>query len=136
MMLDVDKFKNINDKYGHEMGDKLLKSVADRIGGALRKSDTIARMGGDEFIIIVPELENVKDVMAVAQKILALFQTPFDCNGFQLRCSTSIGVAIYPVDGDTSEMLIRCADIAMYSVKATGGNSFCTYVPEIENKQV
>ncbi len=136
MMLDVDKFKNINDKYGHETGDKLLKSVADRIGGVLRKSDTIARMGGDEFLIIVPEMENVKDVMAVAQKILTLFQTPFDCNGFQLRSSTSIGVAMYPEDGDNGEMLIRCADIAMYSVKAKGGNSFCVYVTESENKQV
>ncbi len=68
MMLDVDKFKNINDEYGHETGDKLLKNVADRIGGALRKSDTIARMGGDEFLIIVPEMENAADVMAVAQR--------------------------------------------------------------------
>ncbi len=136
MMLDVDKFKNINDEYGHETGDKLLKNVADRIGGALRKSDTIARMGGDEFLIIVPEMENAADVMAVAQKILTLFQAPFNCNGFQIRSSTSIGVAMYPEDGDNGEMLIRCADIAMYSVKAKGGNNFCIYVPEIENNQV
>jgi len=136
MMLDIDKFKSINDKYGHETGDKLLKSVAGRIGGGLRKSDTIARMGGDEFLIIIPEMENLADVAAVAEKILTVFQTPFDCNGFQIRSSTSIGVAMYPTDGDNGEMLIRCADIAMYSVKSKGGNNFCIYVPEIENKQV
>jgi diguanylate cyclase (GGDEF)-like protein len=136
MMLDIDKFKGINDQYGHEAGDKLLKTVADRLGNALRKSDTIARMGGDEFIVIVPEMEKSADVSVVVQKILKTFSTPFDCNGFKLPSSTSIGVAMYPEDGDNGEALIRCADIAMYSVKARGGNNFCIYVPEIEDKQV
>jgi diguanylate cyclase (GGDEF)-like protein/PAS domain S-box-containing protein len=135
MMLDIDKFKSINDNYGHETGDKLLKTVADRLGNALRKSDTIARMGGDEFLVVVPEMEKAADVLVVAQKILTVFQTPCDCNGFKLTSSTSIGVAMYPEDGDNGEALIRCADIAMYSVKAKGGNNFCIYVPEIENKQ-
>jgi diguanylate cyclase (GGDEF)-like protein/PAS domain S-box-containing protein len=135
MMLDIDKFKHINDKYGHETGDKVLKTVADRLGNALRKSDTIARMGGDEFLIIVPEMEKAADVLVVAQKILTVFQTPFDWNGFKLSGSTSIGIAMYPEDGDNGEALIRCADIAMYSVKAKGGNNFCIYVPEIEDKQ-
>ena len=135
MMLDIDKFKSINDQYGHETGDKLLKSVSDRLGNALRKSDTIARMGGDEFLIIVPEMEKEADVLVVVQKILTIFQSPFDCNGFALPSSTSIGVAMYPEDGDNGEALIRCADIAMYSVKAKGGNNFCIYVPEIEDKQ-
>jgi diguanylate cyclase (GGDEF)-like protein/PAS domain S-box-containing protein len=136
MMLDIDKFKGINDQYGHEAGDKLLKTVADRLGNALRKSDTIARMGGDEFMVIVPEMEKSADVSVVVQKILKTFSTPFDCNGFKLPSSTSIGVAMYPEDGDNGEALIRCADIAMYSVKARGGNNFCIYVPEIEDKQV
>jgi diguanylate cyclase (GGDEF)-like protein/PAS domain S-box-containing protein len=135
MMLDIDKFKSINDKWGHETGDKLLKSVADRIGHVLRKSDTIARMGGDEFLVIVPETERPEDVATVAQKILGVFQIPFDCNSFKQSSSTSIGVAMYPKDGDNSEVLIRCADIAMYSAKAKGGNSFCIYTPEIESKQ-
>ena len=135
MMLDIDKFKSINDKYGHETGDKVLKTVADRLGNALRKSDTIARMGGDEFLIIVPEMEKAADVLVVAQKIQTIFNTPFECNGFKLTSSTSIGVAMYPEDGDNGEALIRCADIAMYSVKAKGGNNFCIYIPEIEDKQ-
>jgi diguanylate cyclase (GGDEF)-like protein/PAS domain S-box-containing protein len=135
MMLDIDKFKSINDKYGHETGDKILKTVADRLGNALRKSDTIARMGGDEFLIIVPEMEKAADVLVVAQKILTIFNTPFEWNGFKLASSTSIGIAMYPEDGDNGEALIRCADIAMYSVKAKGGNNFCIYVPEIEDKQ-
>jgi len=92
-------------------------------------------MGGDEFLVIVPETERPEDVATVAQKILGVFQIPFDCNSFKQSSSTSIGVAMYPKDGDNSEVLIRCADIAMYSAKAKGGNSFCIYTPEIESKQ-
>lgn len=135
MVLDIDKFKNINDTYGHETGDNLLKSVADRIKGVLRKSDTIARMGGDEFLIIIPEIENAVDVAAVAEKILTVFQTPFVCNGLTLRSSTSIGVAMYPEDGNNGEALMRCADKAMYDAKTKGGNYFCLYTPEFENNQ-
>jgi len=133
MMLDLDKFKNINDRFGHEAGDILLKAVAGRLQDALRKSDTIARMGGDEFMIIVPEMEKTVDVAAVAEKVLNLFHAPFACNSFSLLSSTSIGVAIYPEDGHDGESLIRCADIAMYNVKANGGNNFCIYGPDITN---
>jgi len=133
MMLDLDKFKNINDRFGHEAGDILLKAVAGRLQDALRKSDTIARMGGDEFMIIVPEMEKTVDVAAVAEKVLNLFHAPFACNSFSLLSSTSIGVAIYPEDGHDGEALIRCADIAMYNVKANGGNNFCIYGPDITN---
>jgi diguanylate cyclase (GGDEF)-like protein len=135
MMLDLDKFKSINDKFGHEAGDKLLKSVAGRLEDALRKSDTIARMGGDEFIIIVPEMDRTGDVTVVVNKIIALFHTPFECNGIKLPSSTSIGVAMYPEDGDNGELLMRCADIAMYNAKAHGGNNFCFYSPEIDHDQ-
>jgi len=136
MVLDIDKFKNVNDIYGHEIGDNLLKSLADRIKGALRKSDTIARMGGDEFVIVIPEIENTADCASVAKKILTVFQKPFDCNGTEIFSSPSIGVAIYPEDGDNDETLIRCADIAMYAVKAKGGNNVCIYTPEIKNKEI
>jgi diguanylate cyclase (GGDEF)-like protein/PAS domain S-box-containing protein len=136
MMLDLDKFKSINDKFGHEAGDKLLKAVAGRLEDALRKSDTIARMGGDEFIIIVPEMDKTADVTVVVNKIITLFHTPFECNGIKLPSSTSIGVAMYPEDGDNGELLMRCADIAMYNAKAYGGNNFCFYSPEIDHNQV
>jgi diguanylate cyclase (GGDEF)-like protein len=135
MMLDLDKFKSINDRYGHEAGDILLKSVAARLQGILRKSDTVARMGGDEFIIIVQELDNNSDIAVVAQKILSIFHAPFQCNEFALQSSTSIGIAMYPGDGDDGESLMRCADMAMYNAKANGGNSFCIYKPDIENRQ-
>jgi diguanylate cyclase (GGDEF)-like protein/PAS domain S-box-containing protein len=133
MMLDLDKFKSINDKFGHGAGDTLLKAVADRLRVALRKSDTVARMGGDEFIIIVPEMDKTTDVAIVAEKILALFHKAFECNGFMFASSTSIGVAIYPENGDRGEELMRCADIAMYKAKAEGGNNICIYCPEIDN---
>jgi diguanylate cyclase (GGDEF)-like protein/PAS domain S-box-containing protein len=136
MMLDLDKFKSINDKFGHEAGDKLLKAVAGRLEDTLRKSDTIARMGGDEFIIIVPEMDKAVDVTVVVHKIIALFHKPFECNGIKLPSSTSIGVAMYPEDGDKGELLMRCADIAMYNAKAHGGNNFCFYSPEIDHNQV
>lgn len=135
MMLDLDKFKSVNDIYGHEAGDILLKSVAERIQGALRKSDTVARMGGDEFIIIIPETDNASDISVVAEKILAIFRVPFICNGYQFSIATSIGVAIYPDAGDDGETLIRYADIAMYAAKAKGGNNFCIYNPDNEQGQ-
>lgn len=133
IMLDLDKFKNINDKFGHEAGDVLLKAVADRFRNALRESDTIARMGGDEFIIIVPEMDTTADSTVVAEKILTLFHRPFECNGFTFSSATSIGVALYPENGESGEELTRCADIAMYKAKADGGNNFCLYMPEIEH---
>jgi diguanylate cyclase (GGDEF)-like protein/PAS domain S-box-containing protein len=132
MMLDLDKFKGINDKYGHETGDILLKSAADRLQGILRKSDTVSRMGGDEFVIIIPEIEKTSDIDIVAEKILSVFREPFECNGFILKSSTSLGVAIYPECGDSGEALTRCADLAMYAAKVKGGNNFCIYTPDIE----
>jgi diguanylate cyclase (GGDEF)-like protein/PAS domain S-box-containing protein len=135
MMLDLDKFKSINDRYGHETGDMLLKAVAERLQDTMRKSDTVARMGGDEFIAIIPEMDKTSDIAVVAEKIINLFHVPFECNGSSLPSSTSIGVAVYPEDGEHGEALIRCADIAMYNVKAHGGNNFCIYKPEIENHQ-
>jgi len=135
MMLDLDKFKNINDRHGHEAGDILLKSVADRLQGVLRRSDTVARMGGDEFIIIIPEMDKTSDISVVAGKILTVFHAPFECNGLTFRSSTSIGVAMYPEDGNNGEALTRCADIAMYAAKAKGGNNFCVYKPNMEHNQ-
>lgn len=132
LMLDIDRFKSVNDVFGHDAGDKLLKAVAERLNDALRKSDTIARMGGDEFIIIVPEMTKVSDATVVAEKIVEIFNSPFLCDGLSLKSSTSIGVAMHPEDGDSSEALIRCADIAMYRAKTEGGNGFFVYDPTME----
>lgn len=132
MMLDLDKFKVINDTLGHETGDKLLKAVAERLTVSLRKSDTVARMGGDEFMIIVPDVERLDDTGLIAEKVLALFHTPFECEGLILTSTASIGMAVYPHHGDSGESLIRCADIAMYRVKAAGGNNVCLYTQKDE----
>jgi diguanylate cyclase (GGDEF)-like protein len=89
-------------------------------------------MGGDEFMIIVPEMDETADMTVVAKKILTLFNKPFECSGVKLSSSTSIGIAMYPEDGDSHEALMRCADIAMYKIKAEGGSNFCFYVPDSE----
>lgn len=126
-MLDLDKFKDVNDTLGHTVGDHLLKAVADRLSETLRKSDTVARMGGDEFIICVPDLKEHGSPSQIAEKILENFEAPFCFNSHELSIKSSVGIAIYPEDGMDGEMLIRNADIAMYRAKHAGGNLFRPY---------
>jgi diguanylate cyclase (GGDEF)-like protein/PAS domain S-box-containing protein len=126
-MLDLDKFKDVNDTLGHTMGDSLLKAVADRLGVSLRKSDTVARMGGDEFIICIADLKEHGNPVQVAEKILENFIEPFTFNSHTISIKSSLGMAIYPEDGTDGEMLIRNADIAMYRAKHSGGNLFRSY---------
>jgi diguanylate cyclase (GGDEF)-like protein/PAS domain S-box-containing protein len=132
MMLDLDKLKRINDTLGHETGDMLLRSVAQRLSGVLRKSDTIARMGGDEFLVIVPEVSSAEDAWVVTRKILDAFAEPFQIGNRELPTSTSIGFAMYPDDGLDGETLIRHADIAMYEAKIQGGSKCLRYNPKSE----
>ena len=127
MMLDLDKFKQINDVWGHKLGDLLLKTVGERLTVALRKSDTVARMGGDEFLVIIPEIDDAEDTDIIAGKILQAFKEPFIISGRNLSVTTSLGVAIYPHDGKDGEALIKNADIAMYAAKATGRNKYRRY---------
>jgi len=126
-MLDLDKFKDVNDTLGHTVGDHLLKAVADRLSVSLRKSDTVARMGGDEFIICVPDLKDHGNPVQVAEKILEDFISPFSFNSHEISIKSSVGMAMYPDDGTDGEMLIRNADIAMYRAKHAGGNLFKSY---------
>jgi len=123
LFIDLDKFKPINDQYGHEVGDWLLQSVAQRLRRHLRESDTVARIGGDEFVALLADLQQVEDAIATAEKICEEVQTPFVTpNGTQLAISSSIGVAIYPDDGDNDQALLRIADEAMYLAKRSGRN--------------
>ena len=122
MFLDLDDLKTINDTLGHGMGDNLLKMVAGRLRETLREEDTVARVGGDEFLVLLPEVESEKDAENVARKLLSAIRQPFLVEQDELHVTTSLGVAIFPRDGTTAETLMRNADGAMYSVKEAGGN--------------
>jgi diguanylate cyclase (GGDEF)-like protein/PAS domain S-box-containing protein len=124
MILDLDRFKDINDTLGHSIGDMLLKAVAERLVGLLRKSDTVSRMGGDEFVLLLPKVVNSEGVSVVGRKIVTAFQEPFMCDGHTLRITASMGIADFPDDGGDSETLLKKADIALYRVKAAGRNGF------------
>ena len=124
---DLDKFKPVNDTYGHEVGDNLLKAVAGRLRERLRGVDSIARVGGDEFVLLLPDVREEADAVIVASIILDLLNTPFEVDGFLLQISSSIGIATYPTDGEDEASLLRCADRAMYQAKAGGRNQIRIY---------
>jgi diguanylate cyclase (GGDEF)-like protein/PAS domain S-box-containing protein len=127
MLLDLDHFKDINDTLGHSVGDKLLRIVAERLAGLLRTSDTIARMGGDEFLLLLTEIARLNDVITIAQKILGVLRKPFAIDNHELMITTSIGITIFPDDGDTADILLKNADIAMYRAKERGRDNFQYY---------
>ena len=124
MLFDLDHLKKVNDSYGHNVGDLLLQSVAQRLLGLLRKSDTVARMGGDEFLLILPEMYQPGDAVQTAERILEALSTPFHLEGYQVDITTSIGIAFFPDDGDDVNTLVKKADIAMYKAKDKGGNVY------------
>ena len=130
MLLDLDRFKAINDTLGHTMGDLLLRNVAEFLVSCVREDDTVARLGGDEFTIMLPEIQHIQDAATVAQKILDAFTRPFFLDGHELFIGTSIGIALYPFNEDLS-LLLRNADIAMYEVKQQGGNNYQFYTAEM-----
>jgi diguanylate cyclase (GGDEF)-like protein/PAS domain S-box-containing protein len=123
MFIDLDKFKPVNDTYGHGVGDLLLKEVALRIQDCLRESDTAARIGGDEFVILLPAIETQQDASMVGEKILHALNQPFALAGHILNISGSIGVAVYPEHGKDEKLLVKSADIAMYHAKKNGRNN-------------
>lgn len=128
MFIDLDKFKPINDQHGHEAGDWVLQAVARRIKGCLRASDTAARVGGDEFLVILPDLQASADALAVAEKIrMALAQPFITPSQLSLRASSSIGISIYPDHAHTEQDLLRLGDRAMYQAKSAGGNTVQLY---------
>jgi len=127
LMLDLDRFKIINDTMGHAVGDQLLKSVAERLTGVIRKSDTAARIGGDEFVLVLPHIHSPSDAAKLAQRILDIFREPFIIDGHQLNISTSIGIAVYPETGKEIDMLLKNSDKAMYQAKEQGRNMYKFY---------
>jgi len=131
LSLDLDHFKEVNDTLGHKVGDQLLQAVGERLREALRKSDTVARMGGDEFMLILPGITRPEDFVRVAQKVLDVVREPFLLAGHTLRITTSIGVTIYPDDGPDVDVLLRNADIALYQAKRMGRDNYQRYVPTL-----
>jgi diguanylate cyclase (GGDEF)-like protein/PAS domain S-box-containing protein len=131
MYIDLDRFKLVNDTYGHAMGDELLKAIAQRIRACLRASDTLSRHGGDEFIVLLPDVGSEADALMVAEKILSTLQLPFTLMEREFNATVSIGLAFYPGDDETSEGLLRKADIAMYQVKIRGKNGCQRYQREM-----
>jgi len=117
MLLDLDRFKDVNDTYGHGVGDHVLRHAGDRLRGLLRRSDTVSRLGGDEFLLLLPDIGRVRDATRIAQKIVVAFRSPFAMDDRELTVTSSIGVAIYPHDGKDPDTLIRNADRAMYRAK-------------------
>jgi diguanylate cyclase (GGDEF)-like protein/PAS domain S-box-containing protein len=125
MFLDLDHFKRINDSLGHDVGDQLLQEVARRLATCVRAGDTVARTGGDEFVIVLPEIARAADAALVAEKIVTILRSPLTIEGHEIRTSTSIGISIYPIDGaDDAQALMKKADQAMYAAKAAGRDGY------------
>ena len=118
LLLDLDGFKNVNDRLGHAVGDKLLQRVAERLLSCIRSADTACRYGGDEFVILLPEIDGEKSAAEVAQKLHVNLAMPYVVDGNPIAVTSSIGVAVYPCDGSSQDDLIRRADVAMYLAKA------------------
>ena len=131
LFCDLDGFKLINDTYGHNMGDHMLKIAAQRLTTCIRAEDTVARHGGDEFVIILNELTNQHDACHVAQKIINILSKPFEIRNHQFFIGVSIGITIFPNDGEDAETLLKNADVAMYRVKEQGKNAYQLYAPNM-----
>ncbi len=127
MFIDLDRFKEVNDTFGHDMGDKLLLIAAERISQCVREMDTVARLGGDEFTVFLPQITEPTLAGRIASEIINQLSNPFEIQGVGLSISASIGIASYPADGKTVEMLLQKADQAMYEVKQQGRSGYSFY---------
>lgn len=136
IFIDLDNFKDVNDTRGHDVGDKLLRLVAERLSACLRDSDVLARLGGDEFVVVCPSVDTQESVATVVQRLLAIFTDPFEIEGRQLYTSASIGIAVYPDDSLDASSLFRCADTAMYQAKSEGRAQFRFFSPELNQKMI
>lgn len=133
MFIDLDGFKHVNDSYGHDTGDELLKAVTKRLLGKLRVTDTLSRVGGDEFIILLPEISKMNDLIEIAKKILTATAAEFNIANQVINISSSIGIAVYPFHGTERQILLKNADIAMYHAKKLGKNNVQLYDAKLNN---
>jgi diguanylate cyclase (GGDEF)-like protein/PAS domain S-box-containing protein len=132
LFLDLDRFKLINDTLGHSIGDQLLQAAAARLEGALRESDSVSRIGGDEFIVFMPDVQDHKEASNLAARLLKPLSRPFQIGGHEIYVTASIGVSVFPEDGDDIEGLVKKADIAMYHAKSRGRNNYQFYNPRMD----
>lgn len=132
LFVDLDRFKNINDSFGHDHGDRVLKLIASRLQSLVRDSDTVARIGGDEFIIIIEQVKKREDIVRFAQKLLTEISAPIDLDQNRFNITATIGISLFPEHGDSVNMLLKCADLAMYEAKDDGRNSYQLYAAEME----
>ncbi|MEF1307687.1 GGDEF domain-containing protein, partial [Vibrio owensii] len=114
MFIDLDHFKQINDSMGHFVGDEVLKLAAERLHNAVRKTDLLARIGGDEFLLVIPDLQDADSAKRFATTVLSVFNEPFVWQNHEFFLSASVGMSVFPEDGDNAEQLLACADMAMY----------------------
>lgn len=135
LFVDLDKFKYVNDTYGHDIGDELLKQVARVLKQSVRQDDIVARLGGDEFMLVLSQLKDPAAATVVAGKIVKTLNTPFKIHGKDINIGASVGISIYPDDGATAEELVKAADTAMYSVKASGKNRYELKTSEARAKE-
>ncbi|HVS25098.1 MAG TPA: diguanylate cyclase [Gammaproteobacteria bacterium] len=124
LFIDLDGFKPVNDLLGHAVGDELIRTIALRLIASVRESDTVSRNGGDEFVVLLSEIDHAEHAALSADKIIAAVAAPHEVFGRKLRLTASVGVAVYPTDGASAEALLKSADAAMYHVKDTGGNGY------------
>ena len=136
MFLDLDHFKHINDSLGHAVGDQLLQSVAKRLQECVRHSDTVCRQGGDEFVVLLAEVEAVQDAALTAEKLIEAMAAPHLIGGHRLHVTLSIGISLYPDDGKDVEALVRNADTAMYHAKKSGRNNYQAFTPDMNARAV
>jgi len=127
LYMDIDKFKWVNDQLGHNIGDKLLKKFGERVRSCLRESDILARQGGDEFLVLLPEIYDEENARHCAERIVESLQQPWSIGENTFTTTSSIGIAVYPKDGLTMDELMTNADCALYEAKKNGRNTFKTY---------
>ncbi|MEL4105460.1 EAL domain-containing protein [Oscillospiraceae bacterium WX1] len=134
IFIDLDSFKTINDTIGHEGGDSLLRTVSDKLVKSVRLSDTVSRFGGDEFLILINNIARDEDIVFIAEKIMEVLKQPFSLDGQEYNLTTSVGISMYPFDGNDMDSLIRNADIAMYKAKENGKNQFVICTTALKNE--
>jgi diguanylate cyclase (GGDEF)-like protein len=134
MFLDIDHFKSINDSLGHATGDKLLQSIANRLRSVVRSTDTVSRLGGDEFVLLFSEFDQIRTLIPKIEKIREVISLPYRIGEMNIEITTSMGISLYPDDGEDSDTLILNADSAMYHAKENGRNRFYFFKPDMRKK--
>ena len=134
IMLDLDRFKKINDTLGHDFGDEVLLVVSNRLSSMVREGDTLARLGGDEFVMLLTNLHDINEASEIAQRVLHEIKQPFEVRGRDVRLGGSIGIAGYPDHGTDTDTLLKHSDFAMYRAKEEGGDNYQYYTAEIHQK--